>query len=577
MSRIFSPSEREKQEAALERLKAKLAALKKNPDRSPGGSNDQGDEGPPSAGDSVEAPWGEPDPIRNELRPVRPLLDEMLPDPFRYWLSDIAHRMQCPIDFVATAAVVMTSIIVGAGCGIRPKKHDDWMVIPNLWGGVIGRPSMLKTPALAEALKPLVRLEALAKGEYDDAASEHQAEVEMHEAEKKALKSKMVSMAQVVAKKKQSSSQDAESAEGLKRRYASLEAPARPVWRRFKTNDATVERLSELLAENPRGLLIFRDELIGLLSSWDKEGRESDRAFHLEAWNGCGSNTTDRITRGTTYTENLCEAIFGGIQPSKLIGYLYKTVRNIENDGLIQRLQLLVYPDERKAWQLVDQYPNHEQKNRAFAVIESLASMNFVQCGATLDEGDKIPYLHFATDAQEFFYQWWSKLEERLRGNSEDPIMCEHLGKFRSLLPSLALIFHLIEVADEELVGPVTLHSAKRAALWCDYLESHARRVYGLVGDITTQAASRIARKIEDRALSDGFTARDIYRKQWSLLDDKEITQHALEELVEAGWIRQEPARGAQPGRPSLPVYRINPNVRRHPNGSAETPTHGTD
>jgi hypothetical protein len=96
--------------------------------------------------------------------------------------------MQCPIDFVATAAVVMTSIIIGAGCGIRPKWHDDWTVIPNLWGGVIGRPSMLKTPALA-------------KGEYDSAASQYQAEVEMHEAKKKALKSKMLSMAQSVRRR----------------------------------------------------------------------------------------------------------------------------------------------------------------------------------------------------------------------------------------------------------------------------------------------------------------------------------------------------------------------------------------
>jgi hypothetical protein len=550
----------------MARLRAKLAP-KNNPSCS---------EAPPLFHNNSikQSPWPSPEPIKSEMRSVQPLVEEMLPDPFRHWLADISHRMQCPIDFVATAAVVMTSIIVGAGCGIRPKRRDDWLVIPNLWGGVIGRPSMLKTPALAEALKPMVRLEALAKEDYDSADSAHQAEVEMYEANRKALKSKMVAAA---AKKTEASGQGAETAEDLKHRYASLEAPVMPVWRRFKTNDATVERLSELLAENPRGLMIFRDELVGLLASWDREGRESDRAFHLEAWHGHGSNTSDRIMRGTTYAENLCESIFGGIQPSKLIGYLYKTVRNIENDGLIQRMQLLVYPDEPKAWQLVDQYPNHEQKNRAFAVIESLASMDFARCGATLDEGAKIPYLQFAADAQEFFYEWWSKLEERLRGNSEDPIMCEHLGKFRSLLPSLALIFHLIEVADKQLIGSVTLSSTTRAAQWCDYLESHARRVYGLVGDIATQAASRIARKIEDGALPDGFTARDIYRKQWSLLDDKEITRTALEELVEAGWIRPEPPRETQPGRPSLPMYRINPGILKKTNGSAETPTLGTD
>jgi hypothetical protein len=64
----------------------------------------------------------------------------------------------------------------------------------------------------------------------------------------------------------------------------------------------------------------------------------------------------------------------------------------------------------------------------SFSVIEALASMDFVQYGATLDEGAKIPYLRFTSDAQDFFYAWWSKLEGRLRGNSEHPIMCEHLG-----------------------------------------------------------------------------------------------------------------------------------------------------
>jgi hypothetical protein len=569
MSRIFSPTER------LERFNEKMRAMNKKPSAAATAEAQHADAS--GAATSNETPWPSPEPINSEMLPVQPLLEEMLPDPFRHWLADISHRMQCPIDFVATAAVVMTSIIIGAGCGIRPKRQDDWMVIPNLWGGVIGRPSMLKTPALTEALKPMVRLEALAKGEYDSAASEHQAEVEMHEAEKKALKSKMLSMAQGIAQKKKPSSNDAESAEDLKRRYATLESPSAPVWRRFKTNDATVERLSELMAENPRGLMIFRDELIGLLSSWDREGRESDRAFHLEAWNGYGSSTSDRITRGTTYTENQCEAIFGGIQPSKLISYLYKTVRNIENDGLIQRLQLLVYPNEPKEWKLVDQYPNLLEKNRAFAVIETLAAMDFVEHGATLDEGEKIPYFRFAADAQEFFYKWWSALEERLRNNTDDPIMGEHLGKYRSLLPSLALIFHLIEVADKKATGAVTLHSAERAALWCEYLETHAKRIYGLVGDITTQAASRIASKIESGAIEDGFTARDIYRKEWSLLDDKEITQAALQELVEAGWIKQEPARPPQAGRPSLPVYRIHPTKRREPFAEIKTPRERTD
>jgi predicted RNA binding protein with dsRBD fold (UPF0201 family) len=58
---------------------------------------------------------------------------------------------------------------------------------------------------------------------------------------------------------------------------------ARPILKRFTTNDSTIEKLGELLRDNPAGLLVTRDEVTGLLSTWDKEGREADRAFYLEA------------------------------------------------------------------------------------------------------------------------------------------------------------------------------------------------------------------------------------------------------------------------------------------------------
>ena len=47
-----------------------------------------------------------------------------------------------------------------------------------------------------------------------------------------------------------------------------------------------MEKPGELLRDNPTGLLVLRDELVGFIASWDKEGREGKRAFYLETWNG---------------------------------------------------------------------------------------------------------------------------------------------------------------------------------------------------------------------------------------------------------------------------------------------------
>ncbi|MBA2410732.1 MAG: hypothetical protein H0V62_13560 [Gammaproteobacteria bacterium] len=62
------------------------------------------------------------------------------------------------------------------------------------------------------------------------------------------------------------------------------------------------------------------------------------------------------------------------------------------------------------------------------------------------------------------FYEWLADLQEKLQGDDE-PVVLEHLGKYRSLMPSLALIFHLIEIADGTAQpGPVSMRAAELAA-----------------------------------------------------------------------------------------------------------------
>ena len=57
--------------------------------------------------------------------------------------------------------------VPGRRIGIKPQAKTDWIEIPNLWGAFIGRPGMLKSPAMSEALKPIHRLEAEAAKENE--------------------------------------------------------------------------------------------------------------------------------------------------------------------------------------------------------------------------------------------------------------------------------------------------------------------------------------------------------------------------------------------------------------------------
>lgn len=299
---------------------------------------------------------------------------------------------------------------------------------------------------------------------------------------------------------------------------------------------------------------------MGLLVDWDKQGHEGDRAFYLEAWNGYGSKTTDRISRGTVHTKNVCLSLLGSTQPHKLLSYFQKALGGTENDGLLQRFQLLVYPDALKQWKLVDRKPNEIAKERFSAIMLKLAQMDFTQAGALSDEASGLSYFHFDPQAQDIFYEWLEELEQKILHSNDEPIITEHLTKYRKLMPSLALIFHLINIASGKAAAPVTLDCVKRAAGWCVYLESHARRIYEGAIDESNQAARNLARRIQNSELMGPFDLRDIYRKQWTLLKTKEETEIACYLLSEAGWIREGTIAE---GRKTKKCYFINPRIKQ--------------
>ena len=141
-----------------------------------------------------------------------------------------------------------------------------------------------------------------------------------------------------------------------------------------------------------------------------------------------------------------------------------------------KRFQLLIYPDENPKWQLIDREPNHEAKKRAFDVIRKLAEMDFVQQGATMGSESQPPYFGFESYAQDLFFIWLTEHEKDLKESDDHPILNEHLSKYRSLFPSIALILHLIDLADGKKSSHISFDHVIAAIGWCGYLESHARR-----------------------------------------------------------------------------------------------------
>jgi putative DNA primase/helicase len=489
--------------------------------------------------------WPEPTPLPDALPPVDPFDVELLPLALRPWVMDISHRMQCPPDFPAVAALVGLSSLIGARAVIQPKARDDWQVVPNLWGAVVGRPGVKKSPALNEALKPLHRLQT--------------AEFELHRAAHEAweLDRKVSELAAAGREKKAKgiADKDRASARAL---LTPEDAPAEPIARRFIVNDATVEKLGELLQQNQWGTLSYRDELYGLLTSLDKQGQEGSRTFYLTSYDGNQGHTFDRIIRGTVHVPRVCLAMIGGIQPGRIQEYVRGAVAGgSADDGLLQRFGLAVWPDVAGKFVHVDQWPDTPARQVAWSVFDRLAALQ------PASDADPVVW-RFTPAAQEIFVEWLVPFEMELRGDALHPAMVSHLAKYRKLIPALALVFALIDTPDSDnLIGEAELI---RALAWGDYLRSHAIRLYAAaVMPETTDAATLLA-KIRGGRLVDGdgvtlesFTARQVAVKGWAGLGTPDAVRKASDLLVDYDWLRRDAVpTGAAGGRPS-DRYTINP------------------
>ena len=153
---------------------------------------------------------------------------------------------------------------------------------------------------------------------------------------------------------------------------------------------------------------------------------------------------------------------------------------------------MVVYPDKPKSWQLINRAPNHEAEQEAIAVFESLDK--FTGLDFHIDPTTSLPYLLFSEDAQILADQWRVRLEERLLIGESSPIFQAHLSKYRSLMPSLALIFALI-TSPTCTSKKIDIENIRMAIAWCEFLESHAKKVYEKVLNEEKSYAFALAEK----------------------------------------------------------------------------------
>lgn len=482
--------------------------------------------------------WPEPAPINSPLPGVAPFNFSLLPDSVRKYVMDQSELMQSPPDYIAAGLMVSLGATIGNAFAIAPKAADtSWLAPTVMWGGAIGRPSTLKTPSINRATYPLTMIEETMTEAFEKRLAQYTFEKLQYEV--------AMASAKAAAKKGDSFEMPLE--------------PEEPKPERLLVNDSTYQQLTEILRHSPRGVMVMRDELVSMLTALSAEGQEGARGFYLEAWNGLSSYRVDRVGRGSYVIQSAAIWLFGGIQPGKLEAYVRgATHGGMSDDGLLQRFQMIVWPDQVKEWKNIDRQPDMEAMQAVEDLFVRLRNLNPVAVGATVDPFNKRPaYLHFTSEAQETFDKFRAKLEASLRHEGKHPALESHLAKYRSLVPALALVIHLADNG----TGPVTNRALNKAINWSKYLWSHARRVYSCVTNSAGFAARSLADRITLGKLKDGFTAREVMRAGWQHLNDADDVRQALEWLIDAGWLRVQVKPTTERGGRSTETFLINPAV----------------
>jgi hypothetical protein len=429
-------------------------------------------------------------------------------------LATIAENKQVPLEFAAIPAVIGLGSLLGRRLTIRPKINEEWLVVPNLWGGVIAKAGMTKSDSAGEALRFISRM---------DRDLMHDFNLRMHQWE-------------------ELNEQIKAEADKNKREQMKAAQRPKPIRRQYIVDDITTQMLGEVLEQNPAGVLLCNDELGQWLLSFLRKGNEADRKFYLKCWSGLEDAKIQRIGRGFHYVPGTCVSIFGTIQPGVIARYINAATANGEEaDGLVQRLQLMVFPDTKAEFILVDKKLDRLTESRVRKIFETFPFYDF-GCDGVIGE---LPYIRFTPEAQQFFEHWLVEHQRRLRSSDLHSAVAGHLSKYNSLLPALALIFHCVEMVDSKSKAQVSLRATELAYRWLQYLESHAMRIYASVTD--EEDRDRLIKMIQAGKFKGPFTARDvIHQRQPGLTKAKRVTEILLE-LADEGVLEVDRVSGIAP------------------------------
>lgn len=320
--------------------------------------------------------------------------------------------------------------------------------------------------------------------------------------------------------------------------------PKQPPLRRFAVSDITLEKLVRKLKENPRGLLVCRDELDAWLRSFTRYANKgaSDVPQWLSLFGGVGAVNYSRVTgsQQEVRVRGVGVSVTGGIQP----GVLREAMRpELMSAGLFARLALAMPPVPARVWtdadvpvRVIDGYK---------ALVRRLFRLDFPE----RTEAVRYNVMKIDAAAKAVFVDFYNRNGAAMEFAKESEAAT--LSKLEAYAARLALVFNLCEPHPADEVKAEHMRAGVACAEW---FATENTRVQRLLAE-TTDASE--LRKLADsvqrlcRTKDGRITASALQKANKSRFQTAKEAELALDSLVSAGLGEWGDSPPGAPGKPT--------------------------
>jgi len=299
---------------------------------------------------------------------------------------------------------------IGGACSVRIK--EGWVEPSIIWASLIAPSGMGKSPGMRELLKPVRRNDrALCKANTE-------AELRHRQACSEARRTKEP-------------------------------APEPPPLRAILIDDATMEATACRLADNPRGLILANDELIGWIRAFDKyRSGGDDREKWLRIYDG-DPLKIDRKGKGDGHRQVLINeaivSVVGTIQPKTAAKYL---TGHVQASGLTPRLLVAAPPVQPQKW--TDEAIPQQHLGGWEQIVQALLDMPH--------DPESPRILELTPDAKVLFIAYYNSCgeEQWLANSNGDEDGAAALSKSRAIAARLAMVLALARAAEDGRCAHIT-------------------------------------------------------------------------------------------------------------------------